>query len=75
MTETMILNDPEIEYSNSIISLRNTLLNNFEKFKYLGAFIQRNQLSTGDGELNFRIQTAVSKFVICRTRKPICEPE
>ena len=62
-TETMILNDPEPGYSNSIITLRNTSLHNVEKFKYLGVFIQRNQPNTGDVELNFRIQTAVSKFV------------
>ena len=54
-TETMILNDPEPEYANSIINLRNTPLDNVEKFKYLGAFIQRNQPNTGDMEINFRI--------------------
>ena len=62
-TETMILNNMEPEYTKSIITLRNTLINNVENFKYLGAFIKHDQPSTGDVELNYRIQITVSKFV------------
>ena len=47
----------------SIITLRNTLINNVENFKYLGAFIKHDQPSTGDVELNYCIQITLSKFV------------
>ena len=59
----MILNNMEPEYPKSIITLRNTLINNVENFKYLGAFIKHDQPSTGDVELNYRIQITLSKFV------------
>ena len=63
-TETMILNNSdEPEYPKSIITLRNTPINNVEKFKYLGAFIKNDQPNTGDVELTYRIQVALSKFV------------
>ena len=65
----MVLNNMEPEYPKFIITLRNTPINNVEKFKYLGAFIKHDQLSTGDVELNYRIQ-----ITLCyRTLKSICE--
>ena len=62
-TETMIVNCTEPDYPKSIISLRNIPIKNVEKFKYLGAFTKYDQPNTGDVELSYRIQTAVSKFV------------
>mgnify|MGYP001799860440 FL=1 len=62
-TESMILNYPKKEYPESIVSLRDTALNNVEKFKYLGVFIRCDQPNTGEAEINYRIQTAMSKFV------------
>ena len=62
-TETMIVNCTELGYPKSIISLRNIPIKNVEKFKYLGAFTKYDQPNTGDVELSYRIQTAVSKFV------------
>ena len=59
----MVLNNMEPEYPKFIITLRNTPINNVEKFKYLGAFIKHDQLSTGDVELNYRIQITISKFI------------
>ena len=53
----------EPEYPKSIITLRNTPINNIEKFKYLGAFIKHDRPSTGDVELNYRIQITISKFI------------
>ena len=62
-TESMILNYPKKEYPESIVSLRDTALNNVDKIKYLGAFIRCDQPNTGDAEINYRIQMAMSKFV------------
>ena len=59
----MVLNNMEPEYPKSIITLRNAPINNVEKFKYPGAFIKHDQPSTGDVELNYRIQIILSKFV------------
>ena len=62
-TESMILNHSDQQYPQTIITLKNTALNNVENFKYLRAFIRYDIPNTGDVEINHRIQIAVSKFV------------
>ena len=63
-TETMILNHHVIgnDYPTSIISLGDTPLKNVADFTYLGSNINNEEPSTGDGEINNRIQIATSKF-------------
>ena len=59
----MILNHSDQQYPQTIITLKNTALNNVENFKYLGAFIRYDIPKPGDVEINHRIQMAVSKLV------------
>ena len=68
-TETMILNHMllEYEYPDTIISLRNVQLQNSTEFKYLGSYISQNEPSTGDIQINHRIQIAYIKFVTMTT--------
>ena len=64
-TETMIINRKYVttdDYSTSIVSLKDTPLKNVEKFKYLGSYLSNDEPSTGDVELNHRIQVANVKF-------------
>ena len=64
-TETMILNHKYIvtdEYPSSIVALKDKPLNNVERFKYLGSYLYNEEPSTGDVELNHRIQMANVKF-------------
>ena len=42
--------------------MRGTLLKHVSEFKYLGAFLRHDEPSTGDTELNYRIQIANAKF-------------
>jgi len=60
----MILNHHIIsnDYPTSIISLGDTPLKNVADFTYLGSNINNEEPSTGDGEINNRIQIATSKF-------------
>ena len=59
-TETMILNVDEIP--TSIANLRGVDLKNVSIFRYLGAYINCHEPSTGDSEINQRIQLACGKF-------------
>ena len=65
-TETMILNHKFLqepgEYPDSIIHLMDTPLKNVKTFKYLGSYLHYDEPSTGETELNHRIQLANAKF-------------
>jgi hypothetical protein len=64
-TETMIINHQYLsssQYPVTIISLNNVALNNVETFKYLGTHLHQDESSTGDTEINHRIQMAYVKF-------------
>ena len=67
-TETLILNwklgkPNEIDvYPQSIVNLNGIEIKNSKSFKYLGAFTQYNNSSTGDVELEHRITSAICKF-------------
>ena len=63
-TKTMILNHQLTgeEYPETIVSIDNTPLDNVKIFKYLGCNIKYDEPSTGDSELEFRIDTAQNKF-------------
>ena len=63
-TETIVRNDMllEDEYADTIIGLRNVLLQNSTEFKYLGSHISENKPNTGDIEINHRIQMVYTKF-------------
>ena len=63
-TKTMILNHQLTgeEYPGTIISIEDTPLDNVKVFKYLGCNIKYDEPSTGDSELEFRIDTALNKF-------------
>ena len=65
-TVTMILNHGYLqeEYPTSIINLRNIPLHNSSEFKYLGSYLSHSEPSTGDIEINHRIQMAYNKFVL-----------
>ena len=60
----MILNNGYLqeEYHTSIINLRNIRLLNSSEFKYLGSYLSHSEPSTGDIEINHRIQMAYNKF-------------
>ena len=59
-TERMVLNVDDIP--TTIANLRGTDLRNVSIFRYLGAYINCLEPSTGDSEVNQRIQLACSKF-------------
>ena len=63
-TNTMIFNNHLISqhYPGTIISIENTQIENVKVFKYLGCNIKYDEPSTGDSELEFRIDTAHNKF-------------
>ena len=64
-TETMILNYKYLstaEYPESIVTLKDSALRNVKEFKYLGACLHYEEPSTGEVELNHRVQLANSKF-------------
>ena len=63
-TEAMVLNHMllEDEYPDTIISLRNVPLQNWTEFKYLFSCISQSEHSTGDTEINHRIQMEYAKF-------------
>ena len=60
-TKTMILNY-DGEYPESIVSLNGEAIANVETYLYLGSTIKYDEASTGDTELNLRIDGAESKF-------------
>ena len=60
-TKTMILNH-DGEYPESIVSLNGIAIANVEAYLYLGSTIKYDEASTGDTELNLRIDGAESKF-------------
>ena len=59
-TKTMILNHREDP--DTITSLNDIIIGNLKAFFYLGSRIHYNQPSTGDEELNLRIDSAEIKF-------------
>ena len=63
-TETMILNfnGPDDTYPKSICELDDHKINNVKKFKYLGANIHYKEATTGDSEINQRLDSAEAKF-------------
>ena len=62
-TKSMIFNFVESsEYPNSIAQLGETMIDNVKVFRYLGSDIQFDQPTTGDTEIEFRIDCAESKF-------------
>ena len=63
-TNTMILNHHLVsqQYPETIISIENTHIENVKVFKYLGCNIKYDEPSTGNSELEFRIDTAHNKF-------------
>ena len=65
-TETMTTNRKltygEDVYHKSIISLDGKPIKNAEKFRYLGSQIVHDQNTTGDWEINSRIESAINKF-------------
>ena len=62
-TETMILNDDrDEEYPETLHTINGVDLKNVKVFKYLGSKIQNDQPSTGDTEIESRIELAKCKF-------------
>ena len=53
------LND---DYPTDIVKLQDQSLNNVKEFKYLGSYLHSEEPSTGDVEINHRIQMANAKF-------------
>ena len=61
-TKTMILNHHAENYPETITSLNDIVIGNVKVFLYLGSQIHYNQPSTGEEELNLRIDSAENKF-------------
>ena len=63
-TKTMILNHQftNEEYPDKLVNLNNTPIENVKIFKYLGCNVKYNEPTTGDAELEMRIDTAHCKF-------------
>ena len=63
-TKTMILNQKYEgrEYPKTICSLGEEVIENVEKFRYLGSEIKQDEPSTGQTELNLRSDVAECKF-------------
>ena len=83
-TKTMILNHQYLNtdsstYHKSIESLNNIPIENVTNFRYLGDEIKYDELSTGDAEINLRIDVAENKFYElgkkCLTTKSYREQE
>ena len=60
-TKTMILND-ENDYPKTIASLQGKAIDNVESFVYLGCILNYNEPSTGETEINLRIDAAENAF-------------
>ena len=52
----------QMEYPKTISSLGNTPVENVKKFRYLGDDIKFDEPSTGDADVNLRIDLAEAKF-------------
>ena len=50
------------EEPDTIISLRNFLLQNSTELKHIGSYISQNEPNTGDIDVNDHIQMAYAKF-------------
>jgi len=64
-TETMILNFNDLnyqEYPDSLCELVKCKIKNVKLFKYLGSNIDYRDASTGDSEINQRLDSAEAKF-------------
>ena len=62
-TKTMILNyNHIIEYPSTIASLERISIDNVKAFPYLGCLIRYDQVTTGEAEMNLRIDSAENKF-------------
>lgn len=64
-TETMILNFNDLnyqEYPDSLCELDKCKIKNVKLFKYLGSNIDYRDASTGDSEINQRLDSAEAKF-------------
>ena len=63
-TKSMILNQKyeEREYPKTICSLGEEVIENVEKYRYLGSEIKQDEPSTGQTELNLRLEVAECKF-------------
>ena len=66
-TKTMILNHQYLNtdsstHPKSIASLNNPPIENVTNFRYLGDEIKYDEPSTGDAEINLRIDVAENKF-------------
>ena len=82
-TKTMILNC-ENDYPDTIASLNGKPIDNVESFLYLGCIIKYNEPTTGETELNLRVDAAENAFyshgknlmnkrIILRTRVQILD--
>ena len=58
----MLLNHHGGNYSETITSLNDTVIDNVKVFLYLGSQIHYNQPSTGEEEINLCIDSAENKF-------------
>ena len=61
-TKTMIFNFLGENYPPTLVSLDSQPIENETVFQYLGSFVHREQTTTGDEELNLRIDSADTKF-------------
>ena len=63
-TKTMILNQQHCntEYPSTICNLEGSKIENVTLFRYLGPQIKYDEASTGDSELDLRIDSSESKF-------------
>ena len=65
-TETMTTNRKhsyeEDDYPKTVITLNNKPIKNTEVFRYLGFQIVHDENTTGDWEINSRIESAKNKF-------------
>ena len=63
-TKTMILNQQHVStrYPKTICHIAGEEIENVETFRYLGAQIKYDEPTTGDAELELRVDSAVAKF-------------
>ncbi|KAK2557205.1 Protein CLEC16A [Acropora cervicornis] len=64
-TETMIFDpdiDAESDYPKNLIEINGFQIKNVQKFRFLGSHIKFNEVSTGEHEINIRLEAAKCKF-------------
>ena len=65
-TKTMIMNfmktEDKVEYPDTLVYLNDIPIENVKTFVYLGCMLKYDEPTTGDTELNLRIDTATNKF-------------